>query len=84
VCWRCSSRYEILGISNCVLSQLLRCCASCALSLQDERLGELDTHPRYAAHRLVLTKMHREQIIRKAELEGFTAVLMPHQKAVRD
>jgi hypothetical protein len=54
----------------------------CCGSVQDERLGELDTHPRYAAHRLVLTKMHREQIIRRAELEGFTAVLMPHQKAV--
>lgn len=51
--------------------------------MQDERLDLLDSHPKYASHRVVLTRMHLEQIIKKAELEVFSQALLPHQKAVR-
>lgn len=50
---------------------------------QDDRLDALDNHPKYASHRVVLTKMHLEQIIKRAELDVFAQALMPHQKAVR-
>lgn len=67
-------------MEHCPVPPALTRVAYCA---QDERLGELDTHPKYGSHRLVLTKMHLQQLLRGSELAGFAAVLMPHQKAVR-
>jgi len=50
--------------------------------VQDERLSDLDNTPKYASHRVVLTKMHLEQILKRHELDLFVQALMPHQKAV--
>lgn len=53
------------------------------LHIQDDRLADLDNTAKYASHRVVLTKMHLEQILKRQELELFVQALMPHQKAVR-
>jgi len=52
------------------------------LLIKDERLADLDNTAKYTSHRVVLTKMHLEQILKRHELDLFVQALMPHQKAV--
>lgn len=90
----CSSRF--LQVVQSDLLELLGKAVTCAilskagqqrsrvlgLLVKDERLADLDNTDKYASHRIVLTKMHLEQIIKKSELDVFVEALMPHQKAV--
>uniref|UniRef100_A0A7S1U060 COP9 signalosome complex subunit 4 n=1 Tax=Phaeomonas parva TaxID=124430 RepID=A0A7S1U060_9STRA len=49
---------------------------------RDERLQSLETLEDYRDHAAVLAKMYKGQLIRRHELEGFTASLLDHQKAI--
>ena len=49
---------------------------------QDERLPSLDQLPKYSSHSVVLSKMLKEQLLKKEELQLFQSSLLPHQKAV--
>ena len=49
---------------------------------KDERLATLETVDGYATHAQVLTKMHRQHILRRTELRAFEDGLMDHQKAL--
>mmetsp|Transcript_9843 Transcript_9843/g.16223 ORF Transcript_9843/g.16223 Transcript_9843/m.16223 type:complete len:403 (+) Transcript_9843:80-1288(+) len=51
------------------------------LLVKDDRLSSLDHNPKYSSHSNVLTKMYKEQLIKKSELDVFQASLMPHQQA---
>eukprot|EP01040_Poterioochromonas_malhamensis_P012164 gene12164-13302_t len=51
------------------------------LIYNDPRLLQLDQLGNYTAHSILLTKMYKGFIIRKAELGGFEACLQEHQKA---
>ena len=50
--------------------------------LKDERLPSLDQLPKYSSHSVILSKMLKEQILKKEELQVFQSSLLPHQKAV--
>jgi COP9 signalosome complex subunit 4 len=52
--------------------------------LQDERVSSLDHLTGYESHHTVLSKMFKEQILKKDELVIFESSLMPHQKAVSE
>lgn len=52
------------------------------LLYKDERLHSLDHLPPFVCHSAVLTKMYKEQILRKDELSSFEDSLEAHQKAV--
>ncbi len=54
------------------------------LLYQDDRLSGLDQLTAYSSHYTVLSKMFKEQILKREELAVFEESLMPHQKAVRD
>lgn len=54
------------------------------LIYNDPRLVQLDQLGNYTSHSILLTKMYKGFIIRKAELGGFEAALQEHQKAVSD
>ena len=52
------------------------------LLCKDERLASLDAVDGYGTHAQVLTKMHRQHILRRADLRAFEDGLMEHQKAL--
>ena len=49
---------------------------------KDERLKDLEAVDGFATHATVLAKMHRKQILRRAELKGFVDGLAEHQQAL--
>lgn len=82
-------RSRVLGllikvrVNACRLSLIIQVSYMLPFASQDERLSDLDNTPKYGSHRVVLTKMHLEQILKRHELDLFVQALMPHQKAVR-
>lgn len=53
-----------------------------ALICKDDRLEQLEQLPQYQHHSIVLTKMYKNQLLRKKELEVFEKSLQDHQKAI--
>ena len=52
-----------------------------ALICKDERLEQLDQLPNFQHHSIILTKMYKNQLLQKKELESFEKSLQEHQKA---
>lgn len=52
------------------------------LVYKDPRLSQLGTIPSFEAHSTILTKMYKNQVLKKEELVKFEGSLAPHQKSV--